>query len=350
MTSNFQQAQAEGLCLRYPENLPLHREINYETAVNMLLRATAMSTSVPFAWGFVDKPPEGQVLLLFLPTQSPFPNDGLRFQEQEVKFTMSAGNNRELEVHEVKFGFVPGGQDSNAWRCRRRYRLIKGGNPSLVLVHYTQGPQAQIVPSMMNHPVRNYPLRIVNEPSVYVAGEKMGQKVYPAGGPMQSSAPAMQQPGKKKRMPMNFSQQQAMVAQQNTNMELLDQRRREQEQRVRAQASAAGGAAGRPPRPEDDDSGDEIDHISTRTLALNRYKRNHDMMNEVFQFAAYGDKHAPPPPRPYSIFDKNDIEQRTAKLREEVEVLKASLAELKAARQQDRPDVVMTFGDDGIIA
>ncbi|KAG5720553.1 hypothetical protein E4T56_gene6006 [Termitomyces sp. T112] len=74
------------------------------------------------------------------------------------------------------------------------------------------------------------------------------------------------------------------------------------------------------------------------------------MMNEVFKFAAYGDKHAPPPPRPYSIFDKNDIEQRTAKLREEVEVLKASLAELKAARQQDRPDVVMTFGDDGIIA
>ena len=57
MMSNFQQAQAEGLCLRYPENLPLHREINYETAVNMLLRAMAMSTSVPFAWGFVDKPP-----------------------------------------------------------------------------------------------------------------------------------------------------------------------------------------------------------------------------------------------------------------------------------------------------
>ncbi|KAG6871014.1 hypothetical protein C0995_009036 [Termitomyces sp. Mi166 len=143
MTSNFQQAQAEGLCLRYPENLPLHREISYETAVNMLLRAMAMSTTVPFSWGFIDKPPEGSVLLLFLPPQSPFPNDGLRFQEQEVKFTMPAGNNRELEVHELKFGFIPGGQDSNAWRCRRRYRFIKGGNPSLVLVHYAQGPQAR---------------------------------------------------------------------------------------------------------------------------------------------------------------------------------------------------------------
>ncbi|KAG6850215.1 hypothetical protein H0H93_016394 [Arthromyces matolae] len=311
-SSHCTQAQAEGLCLRYPENLGLHRDVNPEAAVNMLMRATSMAASVPFAWGFIDKPPEGQLLLLYHHPQSPFPNDGLRFQEQEVKYAMPAGNNRELEVHEVKYGFIPGGQDPNAWRCRRRYRLIKGGNPSLVLVHYTQGPIAP--------------------------GEKMGQKVYPSGTPMQSSAPAMQQPG----MPMNLAQQQAMVAQQNTNMELLEQRRREQE-RARAQAAAGG----RPPRPEEDDSGDEVDHIATRTLALNRYRRNHDMMNEVFKFAAYGDKHTSPPPRPYSIFDKNEIERKTvtiAKLEEEIEALNTSLAERRAARQQDRPDVVMSFG------
>lgn len=55
---------------------------------------------------------------------------------------------------------------------------------------------------------------------------------------------------------------------------------------------------------EDDDSGgehcsilhssqfdpvlDEMDGISTRTLALTRYKRNHDLMNEVFVHAAFG--------------------------------------------------------------
>lgn len=54
--SNFQQAQQEGLCLRYPENLGLHREISYENAAAMLLRAVSMSQNVPFAWGFVDKP------------------------------------------------------------------------------------------------------------------------------------------------------------------------------------------------------------------------------------------------------------------------------------------------------
>ncbi|KAG6841024.1 hypothetical protein C0991_002572 [Blastosporella zonata] len=192
---------------------------------------------------------------------------------------------------------------------------------------------------MMNHPIRNYPLRIVNEPSIYVAGDKMGQKVYPPGAPMQSAVPSMQQPG----MPMNFNQQQAMVAQQNNNMDLLEQRRREQEQRARAQA---GGPGGRPPRPEDDDSGDEIDHISTRTLALNRYKRNHDMMNEVFKYAAYGAKHTPPRPPPYSIFDKTEIEEKTAKLQQEIEALNASLAERRAARQRDQPDVAMAFGGD----
>lgn len=54
--SNFQQAQQEGLCLRFPENLGLHREISYENAAAMLLRAVSMSQNVPFAWGFVDKP------------------------------------------------------------------------------------------------------------------------------------------------------------------------------------------------------------------------------------------------------------------------------------------------------
>ena len=33
---------------------------------------------------------------------------------------------------------------------------------------------------------------------------------------------------------------------------------------------------------------DEYDHISTRSLALARYKRNHELMNEVFMHAAFG--------------------------------------------------------------
>jgi hypothetical protein len=53
---HFQQTQAEGLCLRYPENLGLHQNVNYDNAVQMLLRAIQLSQSVPYTWGFIDKP------------------------------------------------------------------------------------------------------------------------------------------------------------------------------------------------------------------------------------------------------------------------------------------------------
>jgi hypothetical protein len=50
---------------------------------------------------------------------------------------------QELEITEIKFGFIPDSQDTTAWRVRRRYRLHKGGHPQLVLVHYTRGPQTR---------------------------------------------------------------------------------------------------------------------------------------------------------------------------------------------------------------
>lgn len=69
--------------------------------------------------------------------------------------------------------------------------------------------------------------------------------------------------------------------------------------------------------------------ISTRTLALTRYKRNHELMEEVFKKAAFGNypNHqthpctslmtwtgilvTPPPPAPaYSIFDKLELESK----------------------------------------
>ena len=37
---------------------------------------------------------EGQVLLLFLPVRTPFPLDGIRYQDQEVKYNIPVGPNR----------------------------------------------------------------------------------------------------------------------------------------------------------------------------------------------------------------------------------------------------------------
>ncbi|KZP09117.1 hypothetical protein FIBSPDRAFT_938639 [Athelia psychrophila] len=67
---------------------------------------------------------------------------------------------------------------------------------------------------------------------------------------------------------------QNLLAQQHREMEALERR------------GSQGQGRGMTPDPRA--SRDEADQISTRSLALTRYKRNHELMNEVFQYAAFG--------------------------------------------------------------
>ena len=78
----------------------------------MLLRAVQLAQHTPFVWGSIDKPQgsraqhlpvpykvlialiEGQVYLIFLTHQLPFPPDGIRYQDQEQKIIIPAGANR----------------------------------------------------------------------------------------------------------------------------------------------------------------------------------------------------------------------------------------------------------------
>jgi hypothetical protein len=52
----FEQARADGLCLRYPENLGSQASINYELAVTMLMKALQVSQQVPYTWSWIDRP------------------------------------------------------------------------------------------------------------------------------------------------------------------------------------------------------------------------------------------------------------------------------------------------------
>ncbi|KAI0354838.1 hypothetical protein OH77DRAFT_1480872 [Trametes cingulata] len=324
-------AQAEGLCLRYPDALGQYPQVTHETAAQMLLRATQLAQHTPFTWGYIDKPAEGQLFLIFQMPQLPFPIDGLAYQDREQRYSFPLPGGRELEVSETKFGFIPG-VDTTAFRVRRRYRLVKGGHPQLVLIHYSRGQATAIIPSL-NQPVRSYPLRSVNEPAVYVMGEKQGQKVFPGGGgpgpgrvPPPVDRPAAGDMGMGYGMPgMGMpGNPQAMLAHQNSNMEAL-------EKRALRDRSASMGARQAAARPDDDDSADESETISTRTLALTRYRRNHEFMNEVFMYAAFGNKNAISPPPPYSIFKKEELEEKVAKLTSEIEELKAKAAARRQA-------------------
>ena len=54
MSSNL---QAEGLCLRFPENLPPHANLSHDVAVQMLGRAISLATQIAFQPSYIDKPP-----------------------------------------------------------------------------------------------------------------------------------------------------------------------------------------------------------------------------------------------------------------------------------------------------
>ncbi|KAG2361978.1 hypothetical protein BDR07DRAFT_1609818 [Suillus spraguei] len=306
----FQQMQQEAPVLKYPEDFVLQNQ--------------------PYTWTFIDKPQEGQIHLLFMPNPSQPLNDGIRWQDQESRYTIPVQRGtRELEVAEVKFGFIPNSQDTSAWRMRRRYRLHKGGHPQLVLIHYSRVPPIQIVPSLLNNPVRHYPLRQLTDPPIYVMGERAGQKVFPhPAGPHQSSMP---------QVGMN---PQAMIAQQNSNMEALERRRERERTR---DGGGAVGAAQRPgpPRLDDDESADESELLSTRTLAITRYRRNHELMEEVFRQAAFNSKQPSSSKRLYEGFDKAELDAKIAKLQDDVEALQAKAAE-RRAQKVAADDVIVT--------
>ncbi len=113
---SLQQAQAEGLCLKYPEPLGPHPQITQEAAVHMLQRAIQLSQHTPFAWGYIDKPTgtcevahipgscaltvaEGTAFLIFQTPQLPFPIDGLIYQDREQRYNIPVGTTRVSVYH-----------------------------------------------------------------------------------------------------------------------------------------------------------------------------------------------------------------------------------------------------------
>lgn len=54
---------------------------------------------------------------------------------------------------ESKYGFIPGSGETVANRIRRKFRMVKGGNSQLSLVHYSRGQAVRKSPS----PSKTYP-------------------------------------------------------------------------------------------------------------------------------------------------------------------------------------------------
>ena len=153
---------------------------------------------------------------------------------------------------------------------------------------------------------------------MFVLGEKQGQRVpppVPVGGMPPNVGVGVGAGGMGVGVGVGGRPDaQAMLAQQNREMEALERR----SQRERSASMNPGqvcvvlGPATKrifplrsdtvlsspcfvfqrqpqpPQRLDEEDSAEELEHISTRTLALTRYRRNHEFMNEVFTHAAFG--------------------------------------------------------------
>jgi len=263
---------------------------------------------------------------------TPMPPDGIRWMDQEKSYRLPAHNGRELEVSEVKFGFVPNAE-ANASRIRRRFRLSKGGNTQLMLVHYLRGDPTPVPTHLLGAAVRTYPLRPSNEPRLYVAGDRMGQRVpsIPHAGPSSLPAPPVH-PAQPNGVGINMGLglgiggmgQVAALAQQNQAMDALERDRRNRG--MTGMTSSASRTV------DEDDSGDEYDNVSTRTLAIGRFKRNHELMTEVFTYASRKHQKAQPQRSPYASFDIDEMKEKITKLTTDVETLEAKAEERRIAR------------------
>lgn len=206
---------------------------------------------------------DGQFFLIFMAQQLPFPNDGIRYQDQEQRYALPAGNNR---VRNAQWNFVQeliAGhclRNSKYWRSslaisqattRSRIAFVDGialpkevtlnssssitrvaklfvCTSSVLLYGMFSFSYSAIQSSLGNTPVRSYPLRPYNEPAVFVLGDRQGQKVnYPNIGGLAERGQAIPP----NVMGMGFGNPQALLAQQNSNMEAIERRNQRERDR-----------------------------------------------------------------------------------------------------------------------
>jgi hypothetical protein len=168
--------------------------------------------------------------------------DGLNYLEHESRYSVNYNNAvrtpplphmgcaeplQELEIWERRFGFIPNA-DPVASRLRRRYRLVRGGHPNLYLYHWSRGLAQNVPRELLGVPARKYPLAPVNEPAVFVHGERRGQRVGPVV--QQQQQPVHPHP--------HQHPQQVQLAAQNQHMAALEARQRQVQAQAQAQAAA----------------------------------------------------------------------------------------------------------------
>ncbi|KAF8758894.1 hypothetical protein RHS01_02516 [Rhizoctonia solani] len=252
--------------LRCTHHFAARPSLTFEEAIQFLHQlCSGPGANLTYSWQFIDKPSEGDICVYFQ-VSAPTPLiDGIHYLDNETTYRPS----QELEVQEVRFGFIPGIGEKEAGRVRTAKRAFASND---------------------ERTIRNYPLPIINEPPMYVVGEKSGQRV----------------------MAPNAVQ----LANQQQQLDALAASRRHAGMQPQA-------------RKQDDDSDEESNRVSTRALAVTRFKRNHELLAEILLLMPRA------VPSPYEKTDKAELEAKFATKRE-----LAELTEKLSQEEHDMEDVI----------
>ncbi|KUJ18496.1 DUF1750-domain-containing protein [Mollisia scopiformis] len=272
---------------------PLLPQLHPDKVAEWLLGAPKITHANPFYWTYLDRPADGTILLLW---QSPtlgneYASDGYVWPPQETAFQVEVSGGYILEMHQHKSGYGP--NEPVAAHARRRYRLLPPRNsnnagaspdPSLWIVHYTQAEPQERIPSnvipidmrtqnmMQTRSYLHSQGQIIQKEFVLHDRASWPQIAFPRGPPRGPPMYGGNVPPA--RVPQTMAYPPAHAA--------GPPAKRARTQANANQAAANSAAAVLDADEEEDTSrGDLFDHVSPRDISMNRYKQNHEWMEEV---------------------------------------------------------------------
>ncbi|KAJ3275474.1 hypothetical protein HDV01_000301 [Terramyces sp. JEL0728] len=288
----------QGMFRKQNINIPLHKGsfLPPNKTGEVLMKAYQMS-HVGFDYVFVDKPVDGTLFLFASQGQAEIAEDGYGWMDDESYQRFTLENGLEMEIFSRNQGFAIG--DTHAVVKRKRYRLVQYSD--LQLLHYIRSPMDQT----------SIPVQL---PLI---------KVRPRAAPPQAmqGSPQQRMPG---GMPAGIPGIPGGMANRLTQEQQL-QFKKAQQQKLRQTAQVKMVEDDREP------SGDELDKGYGRLMALERYKRNHLYIEQVFS--------------PYNVSNlvspklfADVSESRMTAIKQHQQELDAELKELQDKYQADIED------------
>ncbi|KAG0289730.1 hypothetical protein BGZ96_006762, partial [Linnemannia gamsii] len=299
--------------------------MNPQIATELLDRAWHMLSQgqISFSFNYIDKPKEGSGFFLKVqPDEGVMaPHDGFQYMDDEVVYGYP-GDAR-LSITERSQGFATGDQYTHI--VRRRYTLTQPGRDTLAFLHYAKAELNRSVvvdARRARTPARQYPLKpIPGIPGPVPVPQQPPQQGYPQGYRPQQVPPKMASPyagspingspSSPQQAPGNYGRFAAApapvpgppggqagpqrLASVNTgaygtqrhekkSSHKKHQQQQHQQPQMTPQQHAQVLAQQQAQAQEDaeEPSGDELDFLTAKDVAVARYKRNHDYIAEVF--------------------------------------------------------------------